>query len=49
MAEIREEHMENPTFEVNLKLLDNYKFKVDFGPFGEMMTDEPEPLGAAAG
>lgn len=41
--------MENPTFEVNLELLGNYKFKVDFGSFGEMMTDEPEPLGSGEG
>lgn len=41
--------MENPTFEVKLELLDNYKFAIDFGEFGEMITDEPAPLGAGEG
>lgn len=41
--------MENPTFEVNLELIDNYKFNVDFGEFGQLITDEPEPLGGSEG
>ncbi|MGQ4277134.1 hypothetical protein ACQ5ES_08825 [Pseudidiomarina sp. E22-M8] len=39
--------MENPTFGVKLELLDNYKFEMDFGDFGRIITDEPEPLGAS--
>ena len=41
--------MENPTFEVKLELLDNYKFAIDFGEFGEIISDEPEPLGGGEG
>jgi uncharacterized OsmC-like protein len=39
----------NPSFEVQLKLLDNYRFEVDFGDFGRLQTDEPEPLGDGSG
>lgn len=37
--------------EVNVKLTleDNYLFKVDFGEFGDIYTDEPEPLGQGEG
>lgn len=41
--------MENPTFEVKLELIDNYKFTVDFGDFGAITTDEPAPLGDGEG
>lgn len=41
--------MENPSFEVKLELLDNYKFEIDFGDFGQMISDEPEPLGHGEG
>ncbi|MDN7126062.1 OsmC family protein [Pseudidiomarina sp. 1APR75-33.1] len=41
--------MENPSFEVKLELIDNYKFEIDFGDFGQIMTDEPEPLGEGDG
>ncbi|MFC0445634.1 OsmC family protein [Pseudidiomarina halophila] len=41
--------MENPSFEVKLELVDNYKFEIDFGDFGHMISDEPEPLGHGEG
>ena len=41
--------MEQKTFQVNLKLLENYLFEIDFGEFGTFMTDEPEPLGKGDG
>ncbi|CUA85550.1 OsmC family protein [Pseudidiomarina woesei] len=41
--------MENPAFVVNLKLLEHYKFEVDFGEFGQIITDEDEPVGHGEG
>lgn len=32
-------------FSVQLEFLENYVFKVDFGDFGDIITDEPAPLG----
>lgn len=40
---------ENPGFSVSVKLLENYIFQVDFGDFGYLVTDEPEPLGNSEG
>ncbi|WMS88618.1 OsmC family protein [Pleionea litopenaei] len=40
---------EHSTFEVALKLIDNYRFEVDFGAMGQIETDEPEPLGEGSG
>ena len=40
---------ETQTFVVTLELLDNYRFQVDFGDFGQILTDEPEPLGESLG
>ena len=37
------------TFSVKLELVENYVFKVDFGDFGDIVTDEPEPLGNGEG
>lgn len=37
------------TFTVNLKLLEKYLFEIDFGEFGNVMTDEPPPLGDGEG
>lgn len=37
------------TVNVHLKLLEGYIFQVDFGEFGKIMTDEPEPLGKSEG
>lgn len=36
-------------FSITLKLLDGYRFEVDFGEAGTLLTDEPEPLGANSG
>jgi organic hydroperoxide reductase OsmC/OhrA len=41
--------MENPSFEITMRLLDNYKFEIDFGQFGQLISDEPEPLGDGEG
>lgn len=41
--------MEDKSFSVKLKLLENYLFEVDFGDFGNVITDEPEPLGGGEG
>ncbi len=40
---------DQPQFSVQLKLLENYKFEVDFGDFGQLISDEPAPLGAGEG
>lgn len=37
------------TFSLSLELLENYVFKIDFGDFGYILTDEPEPLGQGEG
>lgn len=41
--------MADNTFSVKLKLLEKYLFEVDFGEFGNIMTDEPPPLGDGEG
>lgn len=41
--------MSSKTFSVHMKLLENYLFEVDFGEFGNVMTDEPPPLGDGEG
>lgn len=40
---------EGKTFSVSLELLENYLFKIDFGAFGDLITDELEPLGDGEG
>jgi uncharacterized OsmC-like protein len=40
---------ENPSFEVSLQLIDGFRFLVDFGDAGQLVTDEPEPLGEGKG
>jgi uncharacterized OsmC-like protein len=40
---------EEKTFSVSLELLENYLFKIDFGAFGDLITDELEPLGNGEG
>ncbi|NPU94667.1 MAG: OsmC family protein [Gammaproteobacteria bacterium] len=37
------------SFSVNLTLLENYVFKVDFGDMGDILTDEAPPLGNGEG
>ena len=39
----------NNSFNVKLELLENYIFKVDFGDFGDILTDEAPPLGSGEG
>ena len=36
-------------FNVKIELLENYIFKVDFGEFGDIITDEAPPLGQGEG
>ncbi len=38
-----------PGFNVKLELLEGYAFKIDFGDFGDVITDEPPPLGKGEG
>ena len=40
---------ESQTFSVQLQLLAGYKFEVDFGEFGQIISDEPQPLGQGQG
>ncbi len=40
---------ENQSFSVSMELLENYLFQIDFGEFGNLMSDEPEPLGDGEG
>jgi len=37
------------SFSVKLTLLENYLFQIDFGEYGNLITDEPEPLGSGEG
>lgn len=41
--------MSDTNFTVNLKLLENYLFEIDFGEFGNIITDEPPPVGDGEG
>lgn len=36
-------------FSISLKLEQNYQFLIDFGEFGDLLADEPEPLGQGEG
>jgi len=38
-----------PDFNVKIKLLENYLFQIDFGEYGDLMADEPAPLGGGEG
>lgn len=40
---------EQPQFSVELRLLDGYKFEIDFGDAGQLLSDEPPPLGEGTG
>jgi uncharacterized OsmC-like protein len=40
---------ENNAFKVRLELLEDYVFKIDFGEFGYILSDEPAPLGSGEG
>lgn len=37
------------TFSVDLRLQQDYQFLIDFGGMGELLADEPAPLGQGAG
>ncbi|MDP2139361.1 MAG: OsmC family protein [Gammaproteobacteria bacterium] len=41
--------MSEKTFSVQLRLLENYLFQIDFGEFGNVLADEPEPIGGGEG
>jgi len=41
--------MDDSQFSISLKRIDNYLFQIDFGEFGNVLTDEPEPLGGGEG
>ncbi|PWW14107.1 MULTISPECIES: OsmC family protein [Pseudidiomarina] len=41
--------MANPAIDIKLQLIENYKFEIDFGEFGQMVTDEHEPVGHGEG
>ncbi len=40
---------ESNSFSVQLRLLSGYKFEIDFGDAGQLLSDEPPPLGAGEG
>ncbi|MAR93253.1 MAG: OsmC family protein [Pseudomonadota bacterium] len=40
---------DNNQFSISMELVENYLFKIDFGEFGDVMTDEPAPLGNGEG
>ena len=40
---------EPATFKVQLRLISGYKFEIDFGEAGQLLSDEPAPLGAGEG
>lgn len=41
--------MKDNQFCVKLKLIENYLFQIDFGEFGNLLTDEPAPMGGGEG
>ena len=41
--------MSEEDFTVRLQLVENYVFKLDFGEFGTILSDEPAPLGSGEG
>ncbi len=41
--------MDDSQFSISLKRIENYLFQIDFGAFGNVLTDEPEPLGGGEG
>jgi len=36
-------------FSIRMELMEDYLFKIDFGEFGDVLTDEPPPLGKGEG
>lgn len=41
--------MDSKEFSITLKQVENYLFNIDFGEFGNLLADEPEPLGGGEG
>lgn len=41
--------MSEKTFSIDLKLMENYLFQIDFGDAGLIYSDEPAPLGQGEG
>jgi uncharacterized OsmC-like protein len=41
--------MDESQFTISLKRIENFLFQIDFGAFGNVLTDEPEPLGGGEG
>ncbi len=41
--------MADNSFWVGLRLLDNYRFEIDFGDGGNLIGDQPPPLGGSEG
>jgi len=41
--------VEKNEFSISLKLVENYLFNIDFGEFGNLLADEPEPMGGGEG
>lgn len=40
---------DQPQFAVQLKLMEGYRFEIDFGDMGQIFSDETPPLGDASG
>lgn len=40
---------DNNQFSIQVQLIEDYLFKIDFGEFGDVLTDEPPPLGSGEG
>ena len=40
---------DNNQFSIQVQLIEDYLFKIDFGEFGDVLTDEPPPLGGGEG
>ena len=41
--------MDDSQFTISLRRIENFLFQIDFGAFGNVLTDEPEPLGGGEG
>ena len=41
--------MSENQFTLSIKRVENYLFQLDFGEFGNILADEPEPLGGGEG
>ncbi|GAB1264722.1 hypothetical protein NBRC116493_04510 [Aurantivibrio infirmus] len=41
--------MSEDSFAISIRLIDKFMFEIDFGEFGDLITDEPPPLGEGEG